>query len=70
MKEATGELSMVVITIVAVVAILILWNTMSPVLSNWVGQKFGQITDSSTNSNADTCAAQGKTYNAAKNRCE
>ena len=69
MKEATGELSMVVITIVAVVAILVLWNMMSPVLSNWVGKKFGDITDSSDTSARDTCVAAGGTWNATTGKC-
>lgn len=40
MKEASGELSMVVITLIAIVAILALWNWMQPTLTNWVKQKF------------------------------
>ena len=62
MKEATGELSMVVITIVAVVAILVLWNFMSPRLTNWVGRKFGEIEDSNDDSARKACVTAGGTW--------
>lgn len=70
MKEATGELSMVVITIVAIVAILVLWNFMSPTLSNWVGKKFGEMTGSAESSTKETCIAAGGTWDAANNKCK
>ena len=43
MKEATGELSMVVITIIAVVAVLAIWNAVKGPVTNWVQNKFGEV---------------------------
>lgn len=48
MKEATGELSMVVVTLIAVVAILVLWNVLSPQLTEWVQEKFNWMQDQDT----------------------
>lgn len=45
MKESTGELSMVVITIVAVIAVLAIWNAVKEPVAKWVGTKFGQVQD-------------------------
>ena len=53
MKESTGELSMVVITIIAVIAILAIWNAVKDPLSDWVTGKFGQMEDSADKSAAD-----------------
>ena len=62
MKEATGELNMTVITIVAIGAILALlwwlWPTIRDTISNtWTG---------ATTNNCPT----GQTWNEAQNRCE
>lgn len=45
MKEATGELSMVVITILIVVAVIAIWNLVAPTVSNWVEETFQKTTE-------------------------
>lgn len=40
MKEATGELSMVVITLIIIVAVLVIWRAVKDPVQEWVQQKF------------------------------
>jgi len=44
MKEATGELSMTVITIIAVLAILVIINFVVPMVSTYINGTFTNIT--------------------------
>lgn len=43
MKEASGELSMTVVTIIAVIAVLVLWQVVGPRLTEWVNTKFNNL---------------------------
>lgn len=45
MKEATGELSMVVITLIIVVAVIGIWTALKPSIQGWVKDKFQQTTN-------------------------
>ena len=40
---------MVVITLIAIVAILALWNWMQPTLTDWVKEKFGWMQEQEKN---------------------
>ena len=51
MKEASGELSMVVVTLIAIVAVLALWQILGPKLSEWVQGKFDWMQKQETNMN-------------------
>ena len=42
MKEASGELSMVVITLIIVIAVLSIWWFAKPVIQGWVINKFNE----------------------------
>ena len=46
MKEASGELSMTVLTIIIVIAVLALWNTViQPIASDWIQDRFGDLAE-------------------------
>lgn len=45
MKESTGELSMVVITIIIIVAVVGIWNTLKPTIAQWVEDTFKKTTE-------------------------
>lgn len=49
MRESTGELSMVVITIIIVIALVTVWNFAGPYLTNWVLGVFNNATHTTTN---------------------
>lgn len=44
MRESTGELSMVVITIIIVIALISVWKLAGPFLTNWVLSTFQSAT--------------------------
>ncbi len=48
MKEATGETSMTVVTIIAVAAIAAIVAAMWPMITNWISDSWGGITNTST----------------------
>lgn len=45
MKEATGELSMTVVTIIAIVAILLIVTTIVPLIRNYVNKTWNNISN-------------------------
>lgn len=47
MKEASGELSMVVITLIIVIAVLGIWRVAKPIVQNWVINKFNETANTS-----------------------
>jgi len=51
MKEASGELSMVVITLIIVVAVFAIWRIAKPMVQNWVVDKFNDTTSDNMNVN-------------------
>ena len=66
MKESSGELSMTVITIVAIIAIGGIITTFAlPTVRTWIGNTFNNL----TGGNANTCP-MGQTFNANTGRCE
>ena len=61
MKEATGELNMTVVTIVAIAVIAGIMALMWPKITNWINNSFGGAADAG-------CPA-GKTWSKALGRC-
>lgn len=61
MKEATGELSMTMITIIAVVAIAAIVTWLSPLIKGYVESAWGKV--------SNNCPA-GTVYNAGTGACE
>ena len=62
MKEASGELSMVVVTIIAIVAILVIWNLVKDPLTEWLGEKFGGMMETGRNADGDAENAFNRGY--------
>ena len=48
MKESTGELSMTVVTIIAIVAIAGVVTWLAPRVSNWIAGKWGELEKGTT----------------------
>lgn len=61
MKEATGELSMTVVTIIAIVAIAGIVTWLAPLVKEYVENAWGNL--------SHNCPA-GEVYNAATGKCE
>lgn len=62
MKEATGEVSMTMVTIVAIAVIGGIVALLWPSITEWINNAFGSA-------GANTCPA-GQTWNNATGRCE
>ena len=62
MKEATGEVSMTVIVIVAVAVIGSILAVMWPRISTWINNSFG--------GGADATCPSGQTWNETLGRCQ
>lgn len=45
MKEATGELNMTVVTVVAIIAVLGIFWFMYPFIRNWLVNTFSEVTE-------------------------
>jgi len=56
MKEATGELNMTLITIVAIVAVGALFTFLLPTIRNSISNRWNDVDNSGTNMN---CKANG-----------
>ena len=68
MKESSGELSMTVITIVAIIAIGGIVTTLAlPNVRTWITNTFNELTGGAAGG-ATMCPA-GQTYNAATGMC-
>ena len=67
MKEATGELSMVVVTIIAIVAILVIWNLVKTPLTEWLGEKFGGMMETGKNAEGDVTNSFNNGYHGNNN---
>ena len=64
MKEATGEVSMTVITLIAIAVIGGILAAMWPTIKNSITGLWGNASDG-----AQQCTAAGGTWDAANNRC-
>lgn len=53
MKEATGELNMTVVTIIAIGAIIAFFWFMWPQIKNTINDQWGQISDADRQGNVD-----------------
>ena len=67
MKEATGERSMTIITIVVIVGLIVAAGVVIGVMVSSANSK---ATDASNTATPDYCTSLGKTYNAATNSCQ
>ena len=61
MKDATGELSMTVVVIIAVIAIVgILSTFLIPAMRNYISNSWSKMSNASTNANCDIDPATGR----------
>ena len=66
MKEATGELNMTVVTIIAIGAVIAFFWLMWPTIKDSIAGTWNSV---NTGGNGTRCP-EGQSYNAATNACE